>query len=410
MRGATERFDGDDRHALRATLARATRWRSGTDLIVADGLPVGRVLPWGSVALYRPDPAAPLRHRVLELDPQGRDHGRAQSCARGRAPRSVGEPRRRQRGRPDPRRGASSPLGSVGPPRSRGAGPRARAAHRGGGGRLERRRSHSSRRRAGPAARRRGRRAAERPRGAGAGPGTARAPVSRPVSDRAALLEPHRVVSLRRGRRRPRAVRGGRRGRRSRGARPRRRRSTGCLRPTSGGSTRMGSSSSSGTASSAWSGRAARYHRPSARASVGASTASCAWWRAGGRRATSRRSRRSEAVIEDHLTLDERAEVLERHSPGLDPPGVEPVAGPWREASGRCCLSKRRHFSRGPSRRSGRESPRVGTGPGRSRRRERGDATPVPEARARVSVEAPDPRRWTSGGRWRRSWCARSSD
>ena len=67
--GAAERFHGDDRHALRATLARAMR---SDDMIVADGLPVGRVLPWGSVALYRPDPAAPLRHRVLELDPQGR--------------------------------------------------------------------------------------------------------------------------------------------------------------------------------------------------------------------------------------------------------------------------------------------------------------------------------------------------
>jgi hypothetical protein len=67
--GATERLHRDDRRALRATLARATR---SDDLIVADRLPVGRVLPWGSVALYRPDPAAPLQHRVLELDPQGR--------------------------------------------------------------------------------------------------------------------------------------------------------------------------------------------------------------------------------------------------------------------------------------------------------------------------------------------------
>ena len=67
--GAADHFHGDDRHALRATLARAMR---SDDMIVADGLPVGRVLPWGSVALYRPDPEAPLRHRVLDLDPQGR--------------------------------------------------------------------------------------------------------------------------------------------------------------------------------------------------------------------------------------------------------------------------------------------------------------------------------------------------
>jgi hypothetical protein len=64
-----ERLSGDDRQALRASLARAAR--SG-DLIVADGLQVGRVLPWGSVALYRPDPAAPLEHRLVELDPGGR--------------------------------------------------------------------------------------------------------------------------------------------------------------------------------------------------------------------------------------------------------------------------------------------------------------------------------------------------
>ena len=37
-------------------------------VIVADGVAVGRVLPHGSVALYRPDAAAPLRHRLLEVD------------------------------------------------------------------------------------------------------------------------------------------------------------------------------------------------------------------------------------------------------------------------------------------------------------------------------------------------------
>ena len=59
--------DGGEQ-ALRGTLARATRT---DELIVADGVAVGRVLGHGSVALYRPDPAAPLRHRLLEVDPRG---------------------------------------------------------------------------------------------------------------------------------------------------------------------------------------------------------------------------------------------------------------------------------------------------------------------------------------------------
>ena len=63
------RLDEGGRHALRTALGRATR---RDDLIVTDGLPVGRVLGHGSVALYRPDPAAPLRHRLLEADPSGR--------------------------------------------------------------------------------------------------------------------------------------------------------------------------------------------------------------------------------------------------------------------------------------------------------------------------------------------------
>ena len=200
---------GDDRHALRASLARATR---SEDLIVADGLRVGRVLPWGSVALYRPDPAAPLRHRLLELDPQGR----SRSCSTAR---SGVELRAAWVSLADGSAvgvlpgGAQHPLwGRVGPPRPHGAGPRSRHADPGGRRRLARRRSHPPRRRARPAARRRRRRVAECPRGAGARPGTARAPVSRAVPDRTALLEPHRVVSLRRGRGRPRAVRGGRRG------------------------------------------------------------------------------------------------------------------------------------------------------------------------------------------------------
>jgi hypothetical protein len=66
---AARRLDGGERQALRAVLERAARATSPAgDLIVADGQAVGRVLPHGSVALYRPDPAAPLRHRVLEVD------------------------------------------------------------------------------------------------------------------------------------------------------------------------------------------------------------------------------------------------------------------------------------------------------------------------------------------------------
>ena len=66
---ASRRLDGSDREALRAALARATPTVSpGGDLFVADGQPVGRVLPHGSVALFRPDPSAPLAHRLLEVD------------------------------------------------------------------------------------------------------------------------------------------------------------------------------------------------------------------------------------------------------------------------------------------------------------------------------------------------------
>src|SRR4029453_5225943 len=68
---ASRRLDGSDREALRAALARATPTVSpGGDLFVADGQPVGRVLPHGSVALFRPDPSAPLAHRLLEVDPR----------------------------------------------------------------------------------------------------------------------------------------------------------------------------------------------------------------------------------------------------------------------------------------------------------------------------------------------------
>ena len=105
-------------------------------------------------------------------------------------------------------------------------------------------------------------------------------------------------------------------------------------RPTSGAFTRTGSSSSSGTASSASTGRAApiigsecqglrrREHRVVRVVEGDAGPRYVASLAALG------------GIIEDHLSLDERAEVLERHSPGLDPPGVESVAGPWREALG----------------------------------------------------------------------------
>ena len=66
---AGRRLDGGDRESLRAALARATRTASaGADLIVADGRPVGRILAHGSVALYRPEAAPSLVHRVLEVD------------------------------------------------------------------------------------------------------------------------------------------------------------------------------------------------------------------------------------------------------------------------------------------------------------------------------------------------------
>lgn len=69
---APHRLDPGDRQALRDALARATRVASPTgDVIVADGRPIGRVLPHGSAALYRPDAAAPLRHRVLEVEAGG---------------------------------------------------------------------------------------------------------------------------------------------------------------------------------------------------------------------------------------------------------------------------------------------------------------------------------------------------
>ncbi|HEX2499846.1 MAG TPA: hypothetical protein VHO73_00215 [Methylomirabilota bacterium] len=66
---AVRYLSGSDRETLRAMLPRATRaTTSAGDLLVADGRAVARVLTYGSTALYRPDPAAPLEHRVLEVD------------------------------------------------------------------------------------------------------------------------------------------------------------------------------------------------------------------------------------------------------------------------------------------------------------------------------------------------------
>jgi hypothetical protein len=66
-----QRLDHGDRQALRAALGRATRGGPAGDLIVADGRALGRVLGHGSVALYRPGPAAHLESRLLEIDPGG---------------------------------------------------------------------------------------------------------------------------------------------------------------------------------------------------------------------------------------------------------------------------------------------------------------------------------------------------
>ncbi len=69
-----QRLDQGDRHALRAALAGtpAAAAVSPGDLIGADGQAVGRVLPYGSLALYRPDRRAPLARLLLEVDPGGR--------------------------------------------------------------------------------------------------------------------------------------------------------------------------------------------------------------------------------------------------------------------------------------------------------------------------------------------------
>ena len=68
---AARRLDEGDRAALSAALERATGVAAPGAVIAADGQAIGRVLPYGSVALYRPDPRAPLGCRLLELDPDG---------------------------------------------------------------------------------------------------------------------------------------------------------------------------------------------------------------------------------------------------------------------------------------------------------------------------------------------------
>jgi hypothetical protein len=62
------RLDSADREALRTALEGASR-KANADLIVAAGQPIGRVGAHGSVALYRPGPAARLEHRLLQVDP-----------------------------------------------------------------------------------------------------------------------------------------------------------------------------------------------------------------------------------------------------------------------------------------------------------------------------------------------------
>ena len=171
--------------------------RRRDDLIVADGLAGGpRPRPRVRGALPARSGGSPSASPARSRPERPRDR-RPQPRPAGRAPRGVGQPRGRQRGRRAARGRASPALGALRPPRSRGPGRRFDAAHARRGRRLERRGPDSARRRARPPSARRGRRAAQRPRGAGVGPGPALAPVPRPVPDGAALLEPHRVVSLR---------------------------------------------------------------------------------------------------------------------------------------------------------------------------------------------------------------------
>ena len=174
-------------------------------------------------------------------------------------------------------------------------------------------------------------------------------------------------------------------------------------RPTSGASTRMGSSSSSGTASSAWPGRAApttgrecqglrrREHRV-VRVVEGAA----------GPRYVASLAALGQASSRTTSPSTNARRCWSATRPGSTRPAWSLVAGPWREALGSAAASRSDTTPRG-SHRGGLAGnrPRVGTGSGRSRRRERGDATAVPEARARVSVAARGPRGGARGGRWR---------
>jgi hypothetical protein len=66
------RLGDADRQRLRPALGRASPEPAGAGAtLVADGVLVGRVRPYGSVVLYRPDAAAPGRHRLLEVDRHG---------------------------------------------------------------------------------------------------------------------------------------------------------------------------------------------------------------------------------------------------------------------------------------------------------------------------------------------------
>ena len=327
--GAAEHFHGDDRHALRATLARAMR---SDDMIVADGLPVGRVLPWGSVALYRPDPAAPLRHRVLDLDPEGRI-----TVVLDRAP--GGELREAWVSPPDgsavglspggaqhPLWGASDRLVHAAPGRAPEpltvAGAVAWRAvdlippvaepgrlPAGAGGALLNVLAALAHDQARPALRYRGPYPTEQLfwsltesfRFVG-GPGAlarfladAEGTFARGASGEVAvdwLPAPHE----------------------------RRIHPDGLVVQLRDGVERM-----------AWQGRA--YHRRECQGLRRREHRVVRVVEAGGQRRYVASLEALGQVIEDHLTLDERAEVLERHSPAR-PPGAEPLAGPWRDALG----------------------------------------------------------------------------
>ncbi len=337
--------------ALRVTLARATRT---DDLIVADGLAVGRVLGHGSVALYRPDPAAPLRHRLLEVDPRGRVTVVLNRGARGELHEAWVRLADGSAagvlpgGARHPLWGASDRLVHA------TAWRRSDDAHARRGCLLERRGPDSARRRAGPASLRRGRRAAERPRSARVGPGPARAALPRPVSDGAALLEPHRVLSLWRSRPRLRSSRAIPDERRGDVRAGRARGGPGRLdprAPRAAGPLRRSRRPASGRHRA---GHLAGPHAttgPSARASADESTASCAASRPGtARGATSRPSRPSERC----WRTTSRSTSGETRSTATSPFPIRPSRRPWPRRGARpsapSCPSRRRRSSPARSR------------------------------------------------------------